>query len=87
MGGEWPWVMVAAVDACPLAFWGWRFLVCILVFPTIGRKPPKWMVYNGSNPIKMEDFGGIYTPYFWFNTYVSFLEPGGSDKFQEVSSS
>ncbi len=26
---------------------------------------PKGMVYNGSNPIKMDDLGGKFSPYFW----------------------
>ena len=34
------------------------------VFPKIGGKPPKWMVYFLENPIKMDDLGGK-THYFW----------------------
>ncbi len=33
------------------------YLLTIWVFPKIGGKPPKWMDYNGSNPIKMDDLG------------------------------
>ncbi len=29
--------------------------ICIWVFPKIGGKPPKWMVYFMENPIKMDD--------------------------------
>ena len=35
------------------------------------RGTPKWMVYKGSNPIKMDDLGGFYHPYFWFNTHFT----------------
>ena len=34
------------------------------MFPKIGGKPPKWMVYNGSNPIKMDDLGVKHTTIF-----------------------
>ncbi len=33
-------------------------------------KPPKWMVKIMENPIKMDDLGGFYHPYFWFNTHI-----------------
>ena len=32
-------------------------VLSIWVFPTIGGKPPKWMVYFMENPIKMDDLG------------------------------
>jgi len=30
------------------------------MFPKIGGFPPKWMVYNGINPIKMDYFWGYH---------------------------
>ena len=43
----------------------------IRVFPKIGLKPPKWMVYNGSKPYEqMDDLGGFTTPIFGFNTHT-----------------
>ncbi len=34
------------------------------VFPKIGGKTPKWMVYNGKPYEQMDDLGGFYHPYF-----------------------
>ena len=31
---------------------------------------PKWMVKIMENPIKMDDLGGNFSPYFWFNTHI-----------------
>ncbi len=39
-------------------FWG-IFCKSKWVFPKIGGKPPKWMVYFMENPIKMDDLGGF----------------------------
>ena len=36
------------------------------------RGTPKWMVYNGKNPIKIDDLGGGF-PYFWFNTHTVYV--------------
>ena len=33
-------------------------LVSIWMFPTIGGKPPKWMVYNEKPYFLMDDLGG-----------------------------
>ena len=41
----------------------------IWMFPRIGGKPPKWMVYFMENPIKLDDL--VVFPYFWFNTHIS----------------
>ena len=41
----------------------------IWVFPKIGRKPPKWMVYNGSNTYEQMDDLGVF-PYFWVDTHM-----------------
>ena len=38
-------------------------LKTIWVFPKIGRKPPKWMVYNGK-PF-LNGWFGVQYPYFW----------------------
>ncbi len=41
------------------------------VEPKIGGKPTKWMVYYNGKPYEqMDDLGGIYHPYFWFNTHI-----------------
>ena len=40
----------------------------IWMFPKIGGKPPKWMVYFMENPIKMDDLGGK-PPIFWKHPY------------------
>ncbi len=42
----------------------------IWVFPKIGGKPPKWMVYFMENPIKMDDLG-CFPPIFG-NTHFIF---------------
>ena len=42
----------------------------IWVFPKIGRKPPKWMVYNGKPYEQMDDLGGN-TPIFG-NTHIQY---------------
>ena len=34
-----------------------------------GVYPPKWMVYFMENPIKIDDLGGFYHPYFWKHPY------------------
>ncbi len=39
------------------------------MFPKIGGKLPKWMVYNGQPYFLMDDLGGKH-PHFWFNTQV-----------------
>ena len=38
--------------------------------PKIGGQPPKWMVYNMENPVKMDDLG---VPLFLGNTQFFFL--------------
>ena len=40
------------------------------VEPKMGGTLPKWMVKIMENPIKMDDLGGFYHPYFWFNTHI-----------------
>ncbi len=41
------------------------------MFPKIGGKPPKWMVYNGKPYFLMDDLGVF--PYFWKlgNTHIA----------------
>ena len=36
----------------------------IWVFPKIGENPPKWMVYNGENPMNKWMIWGVKTPIF-----------------------
>ncbi len=43
------------------------------VEPKIGGFYPQngWWVYHGSKPyVLMDDLGGFYHPYFWFNTHI-----------------
>ncbi len=39
------------------------------VFPKIGGKHPKWMVYFMENPIQMDDLG--FFPIIFGNIYIS----------------
>ena len=44
------------------------------------QNPPKWMVYNGSNPIKMDDLGGF--PIIFGSTPIS--EVLGFSEFESI---
>ena len=44
----------------------------IWVFPTIGGKPPKWMVYNGKSYEQMDELG-VYNIIFG-NTHMNFYK-------------
>ena len=49
------------------------FVTTIWVFPKIGGKPPKWMIYNGSKPYFLMDDLGIF-PYFRKHPYDFFFK-------------
>ncbi len=51
--------------ATQLPAFHWRFTV----FPKIVGFPPTWMVYKGSNPIKIGWFGG-FSHYFWKHPHM-----------------
>ena len=54
----------------------WFVGITIWVFPKIGGKPPKWMIYNGSKPYFLMDDLGVF-PYIsetpiWFVFFFKF---------------
>ena len=52
--------------------------VDLRVFPKIGRKQPKWMVYKGKTLLELMIWGGKTPPYFWVDTHVAiFMEKKG----------
>ena len=57
--------------------WKKSFALSIWMFPKIGGKPAKWMVYNGSKP---------YSHYFWFNTHILYASQGDFHLFPDINS-
>ena len=71
------------VGGFPGWLWVARWWFQIWVFPKIGGKPPKWMVYIGQPYEQMDDFGGYH--YFWKHPYFVFSTStwGNNEKIDE----